>query len=110
MHYTSVLTRLVERMPNTKLSNGIPLLQYTDDITVFIEVSVEETKELSTLSDIFVDFWELQINRTQSAFLGFGLTQEEELQCSEALGTPSGSLPMQYLGLPLRWKRMSVHY
>ena len=29
------------------------------------------------------------------------------LQCSEALGTPSGSLLMRYLGLPLRQKKMS---
>ena len=55
---------------------------------------VEEAKNLSILLDLFSDFLGLQINRIKLAFLGFRLTQEEELKCSEALGTPGGSLPM----------------
>ena len=65
-------------------------------------IAVEESRNLSTLLDLFVGFTGLKINCTKSAFIGFGLAQEVELQCSEALGTLSGSLPMRYLGLPLR--------
>ena len=80
---------------------GIPLLQYADDTTFFIEGSVEEAKNLSSLLNVFADCSGLHINRAKSEFVTFGLSREEELQCSRALMTPVGSLPMKYLGLPL---------
>ena len=61
--------------------------------------SVEEARNLFALMDLFVDFSDLQINHVKSAFVGFGLPQEKELQSSKALGTPIGSLLVQYLGL-----------
>ena len=68
---------------------GIPLQQYMDDTTFFIKGSMEEARNLSTLLDLFTDLSGLQINCNKSAFLGFGQTQDEEMQCSEVLGTPS---------------------
>ena len=63
---------------------------------------MEEARNLSTLLDLFADFSGLHINRTNSAFIGFGLAHEDGFQCSEALGTLIGSLPM---GLPLTRRR-----
>ena len=87
--------------------DGIPLLQKVDDTMFFIEGLVEEARNLSTLVDLLMDFSGLLINCVKSAFLGFGLAQEEELQSSKALGTLIGSLPMWYLCLPLIWRKMS---
>ena len=67
---------------------------------------MEEARNLSSLLDLFADFSSLQINRVKSAFVGFGLTHEEGFQCPGALGTPIGSLPMRYLGLPLKKGKM----
>ena len=39
----------------TSNPEGIPLLQYVDNTTSFIERSVEEVKNLSTLVDLFAD-------------------------------------------------------
>ena len=97
-----MFTRFVERISNTSYPDGVPLVQYADDTTFFIQGSVEEARDLSIFLDLFADFSGLLINRTKSAFLVFGLTREEELQSSKVLGTPSGSLPMRYLGLPLK--------
>ena len=58
---------------------GVPLLQYADDTTLFIEGLVEEARHLSTLLDLFTDFLGLQINRVKSAFVSFSLTHEEGL-------------------------------
>ena len=55
----------VEGFLMTSYLEGIPLLQYADDATFFIEVSMEEAKNLSTLLDLFVDFWGLQINHAE---------------------------------------------
>ena len=80
---------------------GIPLLQYADDTLFFMEGGVEEAKNLSPLLDVFADCSGLRINREKSEFIGFGMSREEEDQCSRALGTPMGTLPIRYLGLPL---------
>ena len=57
---------------------GIPLLQYADDTPFFIEGSVEEARNISSLLDLFADCLGLPINRAKSAFVGFGLSQEED--------------------------------
>ena len=85
----------------------IPLLQYADDTTFFIEGSVEEARNLFTLLVLFVNFSGLQINCVKSNLVGFSLTHEEGLQCLEALRTPIGSLPMRILGLPLKKGKMT---
>ena len=68
---------------------------------------MEEARNLSTLLDLFVDFSGLQLNRAKSTLVGFGLTHEEGLQCSKALETSIGSLPMRYLSLPVKKGRTS---
>ena len=79
----------------------IPLLSYAVDTLFFMEGSVEEAKNLSALLDVFANCSGLRLNREKSEFTGFGLSQDEESQCSRALGTPMGTLPIRYLGLPL---------
>ena len=61
---------------------GFPLLQYTDDTTFFMEISVEEAINLSILLDLFVEFSSLQINQAKFYFLGFRILQEEMAPCS----------------------------
>ena len=63
---------------------------------------------LSTLLNNFANFSGLQINRVKLVFVGFSLTNEEGLQSLETLGTPIESLPMRYLGPPLKKGRMSI--
>ena len=89
---------------------GIPLLQYADDTLFFMEGSMEEAKNLSTLLDIFAYCSGFRLNREKSEFTGFGLSQDEESQCSRALGTPMGTLPIQYLGLPLSTGQLRSAY
>ena len=45
---------------------------------------MEEERNHPTLLDLFANYSGLQINRTKSAFLEFGLAREKELQCLEA--------------------------
>ena len=62
---------------------------------------MEEAKNLSALLDVFADCSGLRLNREKSEFMGFVLSQDEESQCSGTLGTPMGTMPIRYLGLPL---------
>ena len=87
--------------------SGIPLLQYADDTMFFMEGSVEEAKNLSALLDVFANCSGLHLIREKSEFTGFGLSQGES-QCSRALSTPVGALPIRYLGLPLSAGQLRV--
>ena len=80
---------------------GVPLLQYADDTIFFIEGSVAATEKVSALLDLFSDFSGLSLNRAKSTFIGFGMSAEERDRCARILDTPTGSLPIRYLGLPL---------
>ena len=88
MYHASILTMSTEGISDAEPSYDIPLLRYADEIMFFIEGLVDEARNLSILLDLFVNFSGLQINHTKSAFVGFGQTHNEGIQCSEALGTP----------------------
>ena len=85
---------------------GIPLLQYANDTTFFIQGLETAARTLSQMMDIFADFSGLQLNRAKSSFVGFGLTTEAIRRCAEILATPIETLPIRYLGLPLTDHRL----
>ena len=85
---------------------GVPLLQYTDSTTFFIQGSRAAAHTLSTMMDIFSDFFGLKLNREKLSFIGFGLSPEELTGCSPIFATPTGTLPIRYLGLPLVDRRL----
>ena len=76
---------------------GVPLLQYADDTTFFIQGSWAATHTLSTMMEIFSDFSGLRLNRAKLSFISFGHSPEENEGCSRILATPSGTLPIRYL-------------
>ena len=61
---------------------------------------------LSTMMNIFSDFLGLKVNRAKSSFIGFGLSLEEVTGCSRLLVSPTSTLPIRYLGLPLVDRRL----
>ena len=90
------------------IPGGIPLLQYADDTTFFIQGSWAAAHTLSVMMDIFSDFSNLRLNRAKSSFIGFGLTDEEMTGCSRILSTPIRVLPIRYLGVPLADRRLRI--
>ena len=88
------------------IPDGVPLLQYADDTTFFIRRSWGAAHTLSTMMDIFSDFFGLKLNRERSSFIGFELSPEELTRCSRILTTPTRTLPIRYLGLPLVDQRL----
>ena len=90
------------------IPGGIPLLQYVDDTTFFIQGSWAAAHTLSAMMDIFSDFSSLRLNRVKSSFIGFGLSAEEMVGCSRILTTPIGELPIRYLGVPLADCRLRI--
>ena len=83
------------------IPGGIPLQQYADDTTFFIQGSWAAAHTLSIMMDIFSDFSGLRLNQAKSSFIGFGLSTEEMAGCSRILSTLIEELPIWYLGAPL---------
>ena len=88
------------------IPDGVPLLQYADDTTFFIQGSWATAHTLSTIMEIFSNFSGLKLDREKSSFIGFGLSPEELTRCFRILATPTGTLPIRYLGLPLVDRRL----
>ena len=92
------------RFSDGKHPGGIPLLQYADDTTFFIQGLETAARTLSMMMDVFTDISGLQLNRAKSTVVGFNLSAEELSRCAETLVSPIGTLPLRYLGLPLMEK------
>ena len=90
------------------IHGGIPLLQYADDTTFFIQGSWAAAHTLSIMMDIFSDFLGLHLNRAKSSFIGFGLSSEELVGCARILATSIGALPIRYLGVPLVDRQLRI--
>ena len=88
------------------IPDSVLLLQYADDTTFFIQASWVAAHTLSTMMDIFSDFSGLKLNREKSSFIGFELSPEELMRCSRILATPTRTIPIRYLGLPLVDRRL----
>ena len=71
--------RMLRGFQTRSYPESIPVLQYLDDTTFFMEGWGEEARNLSTLLYLFADFLGLQISCAKSDFVGFGLTQEKSL-------------------------------
>ena len=93
---------------SASVPGGIPLLQYADDTTFFIQGSTAAWHNLSTMLDIFSDFSGLCLNRAKSTLVGFGLSAEELAGCAQTLATPIAGLPIWYLGVPLVDRRLLI--
>ena len=93
---------------SSNIPGNIPLLQYADDTTFFIQGSWAAAHTLSTMMYIFSDFSDLQLNRAKSSFIGFRLSSEELAGCAWILATPIGASPIRYLGVPLVDPRLRI--
>ena len=96
------------RFQSPGIPGGIPLPQYADDTTFFIQGSWAAAHTHSAMMDIFSDFSGLRLNRAKSSFIGFGLSVEEMVGCSRILTTPIGELPICYLGVSLADRRLRI--
>ena len=90
------------------IPGGIPLLQYANDMTFFIQGSWAAAHTLSIIMDIFSDFSGLHLNRAKSSFIGFGFSIEELVGCARILATPIGALPIRHLAVPLVDRRLRI--
>jgi hypothetical protein len=104
--YTLCDTRLLRSFGFSKGRIVVPFLQYADDTIFFVEGSMDEARALHHMINIFGELSSLRLNRDKSSLVCFGLSEEEQGALVVVLMSPRISLPIRYLGLPLRCTRM----
>lgn len=82
-------------------------LLFADDMLVFCRDSENQTTYLCWILDLFEALLGLKINLSKSFILPVGRVENEENVACE-LGCLLGSLPTDYLGLPLGAKHNSI--
>lgn len=85
---------------NNKVS--LSHLQYADDTIFFGEGNMINAKKLMGIMEYFYQATGLKINMSKSKVFGIGVSNEEILSFSCGMGCVPGSLPFDYLGLPIR--------
>ena len=78
-------------------------LLFTDDILVFCDVNIDQMLILRMVLIWFEAVFGLKINLGKSELVVVGAVHNMEILVA-VLGCNQGSLPMKYLGLPLRAK------
>jgi hypothetical protein len=83
-------------------------LCFADDLLIFFKADLGS---IQTVQDVLAEFEVLsglKANPAKSAFFCAGIHRDDKLALLEVLQMPEGSLPVQYLGVPLITKRLSA--
>ncbi|XP_020253791.1 uncharacterized protein LOC109830842 [Asparagus officinalis] len=86
--------------------NQLRILQFADDTLLFVRSSYKDISVLKTILYIFEEVSGLGINYSKSSIVYFGKISTRGQYLSELLCCKIGTLPIKYLGLPLRYGKL----
>ncbi|XP_020264999.1 uncharacterized protein LOC109840677 [Asparagus officinalis] len=87
--------------------NQLRTLQYADDTLLFVRSSSNDIRILKTILYIFEEMSGLGINYSKSSLVYFGKTHLKEHSLASSLNCKVDHLPIKYLGLPLKYGKLS---
>ena len=90
------------------VDGGLSILQYVDDTILFMEHDMEKTRNLKLILSAFEQLSGLKINFHKSEVFYFGDAQEEATQYAELFGCGLGQFPINYLGIPIHFRRLTI--
>jgi hypothetical protein len=89
------------------VDGGLSILQYADDTILFMEHDLEKARNMKLLLCAFEQLSGLKINFHKSEFFCFGEADENRAFYTELFGCNLGDFPMQYLGIPIHYRKLS---
>ena len=111
---------LLQSVVNQMLSQGtltlpipshdqeFPIIQYADDIVIFLTAREEELVALKNMLLTFQQSTGLKVNFAKSSMIPLNIDEEEAVRLANLLGCKIGQLPFTYLGLPLGTTRPRI--
>ncbi|WVZ49622.1 hypothetical protein U9M48_000963 [Paspalum notatum var. saurae] len=89
------------------VEDGLSILQYADDMVIFLDHDLEKARNMKVLLCLFEKLSGLKINFHKSEIFCFGQTKECENDYSELFGCKLGSFPFRYMGLPMHDRKLN---
>jgi len=89
------------------VDGSLSILQYADDIILFMEHDLEQAKNMKIILRAFEQLSGLKINFHKSELFCYGEAKEHMEQYSQIFGRGMGNLPFRYLGIPMNHKRLN---
>jgi hypothetical protein len=88
------------------VDDGLSILQYADDTTIFLDHDLEQAKNLKLLLCAFEQLSGLKINFHKSEVFCYGAAREMESSYTSLFGCNSGNYPFIYLGIPMHHRQL----
>jgi hypothetical protein len=89
------------------VDDGLSILQYADDMILFMEYDLEKARNMKLLLSAFQEVFGLKINFYRSEVFCFGQAKEFETQYEQLFGCKKGSYLFKYLGIPMHYPRLN---
>jgi hypothetical protein len=88
------------------IQDGLSILQYADDIVIFMSHDVEKAVNMKLLLSTFKQLSGLKINFHKSEVFCFRKAKDHEEFYSQLFGCVIGKFPFCYLGLPMHFRKL----
>ena len=89
------------KLPLAQPTNDFPIVQYADDTIVIMEVDVNQLIHLKGLLQSFATSTSLLVNYSKSSMIPINVHPERLAILASAFCCAIGSMPFNYLGLPM---------
>ena len=88
------------------VDDGLTILQYADDTIIFLDLDIEQAKNMKLLLSVFEQMSGLKINSRKSEIFCYGQAKEFEDEYIKLFGCNAGEYPFKYLGIPMHHRQL----
>jgi hypothetical protein len=89
------------------VQDGLSILQYVDDIVIFMGHDIEKARNMKLILSTFEQLSWLKINFYKNEIFCFGKAKDHEVFYSQLFGCGVGKFPFRYFGLPIHTRKLS---
>jgi hypothetical protein len=110
-----MLAVLISRAKETKqikgvvphlVDEGLSVLQYADDIIIFIDNDLERAKNIKLLLCAFEQLSGLMINFHKNELFCYAAAKANQIEYAQIFGCNVGSFPFRYLGIFMHHRKL----
>jgi hypothetical protein len=88
------------------VDDDLSILQYTDDIIIFLDHDLEQAKNMKLLLTIFEQLFGLKINFHKNEIFCYGRAKELQDAYIKLFGYNAGEYSFRYLGIPMHHSQL----
>jgi hypothetical protein len=89
------------------VDGGLSILQYADDIILFMKYDIKKARNLELIISDFEQLLGLKINFHKSEMFCFGEAHDQAQLYAEFFGCNQGQVPIRYLGISIYFQRLT---